>query len=283
MSLKGVTVNVKNHKALYLLNVVVMALFLLPFLWTLSTSLKEPRYITDYPPKWVPPSLSFEHYKAIWNVGNGAFTIYFMNSVIVTAFTAFFVVVMGALAGYGFAKLEIPFKRVIFLIILTALMVPFQSLLIPLFNLMSNLNLLNTHVALILIYVTFQLPFGVFMMTNAFEAIPTSLREAALMDGAGEFRTFVRVMLPVAWPGLATVAIFSAYTTWNDFIINLVFTTDEEMRTLNVGLTNLALGQYGTDWGLLTSGAVVSSIPIMLLFIFLQRYFIAGLTGGAVK
>lgn len=283
MSLKSFTGNVRNHKALYLINLLFAIVFLLPFLWTLSTSLKEPQYISDYPPRWIPPSLSFEHYRAIWSVGNGAFTAYFTNSVILTAVTAFFVVVIGALAGYGFAKLDIPLRGLLFLLILTALMVPFQSLLIPLFNLMTNLNLLNTHAALILIYVTFQLPFAVFMMTNAFEAIPTGLREAALMDGSGELGAFVRVMLPVAWPGLATVAIFSAYTTWNDFIINLVFTTSEDMRTLNVGLTNLALGQYGTDWGLLTSGAVVSSIPIMLLFIFLQRYFIAGLTGGAVK
>lgn len=273
----------REHKALYLINTLVAVLFLLPFLWTLSTSLKKPEDIVSYPPKWIPPAFTLEHYRAIWSAGNGAFVDYFANSVILTVFTAAFVVVVGALAGYGFAKLDIPFRGVIFVLILTALMVPFHTLLIPLFSLMRTLNLLNTHAALILIYTTFQLPFAVFMMTNAFEAVPSALREAALTDGSNEFGTFFRIMLPIAWPGLATVAIFSAYTTWNDFIVNLVFTTSEDMRTLNVGLTNFAIGQYQTDWGLLTSGAMVSSLPIMILFIFLQRYFISGLTGGAVK
>jgi len=275
---------VRTRKAwLYPINVVVAALFLLPLLWTLSTSLKRPQDISSYPPKWIPPVFTLEHYRAIWTAGNGVFSSYFVNSVILTVCTALLVVLFGALAGYGFAKLQIPFRGVIFVVILTALMVPFHTLLIPLFNLMRTLNLLNTHAALILIYTTFQLPFAVFMMTNAFEAVPSALREAALTDGSNELGTFLRIMLPVAWPGLATVAIFSAYTTWNDFIVALVFTTSEEMRTLNVGLTNFAIGQYQTDWGLLTAGAVISSVPIMVLFIFLQRYFISGLTGGAVK
>jgi multiple sugar transport system permease protein len=162
-------------------------------------------------------------------------------------------------------------------------MVPFQSLLIPLHGIMRNLGLLNTHAALVIIYVTFHLPVAVYIMINTFDTIPDSLRESAQIDGAKEFAIFGRIMLPVVWPGLTTVAIYSAYTTWNDYIVALVFTSSDQMRTLNIGLTNMALGIYGTDWGILSAGVVISFIPMIVLFAFLQRFFISGLTSGSVK
>jgi ABC-type glycerol-3-phosphate transport system permease component len=281
--LRNLATSIRDHKLLYAINALLAVLFLLPFLWSLSTSLKPTADITKTPPRWIPDPITFEHYEGVWNAGGGIFRTYFANTLILTVFTVLFVTLIGAVAGYGFAKLDIPFRRVLFVLILATLMVPFHALLIPLFSLMRNLDLLNTHAALIIIYVTFQLPFAVFMMTNTFDAMPSGLREASLTDGANELQTFIRIMLPLSWPGLATVAIFSAYHTWNDFIVALVFTTTDEMRTLNVGLTNFALGQYATDWGALTSGSILSSIPIVVLFAFLQRYFIRGLTTGAVK
>ncbi|WP_228409566.1 carbohydrate ABC transporter permease [Radiobacillus deserti] len=200
-----------------------------------------------------------------------------------TVITIMAVVLISSLAGYGFSKLDIPFKHVFLTFILMAMMIPFHGLLIPLFSIIKGLGLLNTHAALVLIYVTFQLPFTVYMMKNSFDAIPTSLRESALIDGASEFRVFFKVILPLAWPGVATVAIFSAYTTWNDFVVALVFANSEGLQTLNLGLTNLAIGEYGTSWGLLSAGSIISILPIIVLFIFLQRYFISGLTTGAVK
>ncbi|WP_347549129.1 carbohydrate ABC transporter permease [Pseudalkalibacillus hwajinpoensis] len=230
-----------------------------------------------------PVNLTFENYKNIFTVENGIFSTYFFNSVILTVITVVCVIIISSLAGYGLSKLDIPYKNVLLVLILMAMMIPFHGLLIPLFSIIKSLGLLNTHGALVLIYVTFQLPFTVYMMKNSFDAIPTSLRESALIDGASEFRLYLKVLMPLVWPGVATVAIFSAYTTWNDFIIALVFANSDRLQTLNLGLTNIAVGEYGTRWGLLSAGSIISIIPILILFIFLQRYFINGLTSGAVK
>ncbi len=281
--MKNLIQKIKNNKLRYLINFFLSVLFLSPLFWTLSTSLKKTSDITTFPPEWIPVNIVLDHYRTIFNFDGGIFTRYLFNSVTVTLFTVLFVTFISSLAGYAFSKLEIPFKNVFKFLILLTLMIPFHALLIPLYSLMNTFNLLDTHLALIIIYVTFQLPFGVFMMSNSFNAIHNSLRESAMLDGASEFQTYLKVFLPLGLPGLATTAVFSAYTTWNDFIIALVFTTSNDMRTLNVGLTNLAIGQYGTNWGLLSSGAVIAIIPIMILYVFLQKYFVAGLTSGAVK
>jgi multiple sugar transport system permease protein len=273
----------RKNKFLYLINLCLAILFLAPLMWTVSTSLKTAKNIVKYPPEWIPHPLTLENFQAIWSVNNGVFGHYFMNSVTLTLLTVFLVVAIGSAAGYGFSKLTIPLKQLFLILILSTLMIPFHTLLIPLFSVMKSLNLLNTHVALVIIYVTFHLPVAIFMMINSFDAVPNSIRESALMDGSSEIQTYLRIMLPLVWPGLATVAIYTAYTTWNDYIVALVFTSSDEMRTLNVGLTNMAIGQYGTDYGLLTSGSFISFIPMILLFAFLQRFFINGLTSGAVK
>lgn len=280
---KAILVELKNSKFTYLINIIVTILFLLPFLWIVSTSLKIPSDITKYPPSWIPENLTFANYSNIFTLEGGRFITFLANSAILTICTVVAVTFIGALGAYGFSKLNIPFKNILLLLIMITLMIPFHGLLIPLFSIINNLNLMNTHLALVLIYVTFQLPFAIFMLKNSFDAIPSSLREAAMIDGASEFQNFFRISLPLIWPGLATVAIFSAYTTWNDFLIALVFANANDMRTLNVGLTNLAVGQYGTDWGLLSSGAIIGFLPIIILFLFLQRYFITGLTSGSVK
>ncbi|TCN21160.1 carbohydrate ABC transporter permease [Mesobacillus foraminis] len=281
--MRGLFSDLQNHKLNYIVNFIVAFLFLVPFLWIVSTSFKKSSDIVKYPPEWIPDNFTFDNYQSIFTLQNGVFLNYFLNSAILTISTVLIVTLVGAFAGYGFSKLNIPFKNIILMLILVTLMIPFHGLLIPLFSIMKGLNLLNTHIALVIIYVTFQLPFAVFMLKNSFDALPNSLREAALIDGYSDIQTFLKIALPLVWPGLATVAIFSAYTTWNDFLIALVFANSNELKTLNVGLTNLAVGQYGTNWGLLSSGSIISFIPIILLFFFLQRYFISGLTSGSVK
>lgn len=121
------------------------------------------------------------------------------------------------------------------------------------------------------------------MMKNAFDMIPAGLKEAAEIDGAGEWKIFFRIMLPTTWSSIATIFIYSAYTTWNDYLIAVVFANKETIKTFNVGLTNMAIGQYGTEWGLLTAGSLIGLLPIMILFIFMQKYFIKGMLGGAIK
>ncbi|MDZ7802331.1 MAG: carbohydrate ABC transporter permease [Trueperaceae bacterium] len=268
---------------LYLLHVLLAILFLAPLVWAVSTSLKHPGDIMVYPPTLLPSDATLTNYLDIWTVREGIFRRYFLNSVIVSVGTAGLVALVSVLAGYGFAVLRFRAKEFLFVAIVAAMLIPFQALLVPLFQLVRTLGLLNTYAGLIIIYTTFQLPFGVFMMRNAFATVPVSLRESALLDGASELVVAGRVMLPLVLPGVVTTVIYSLYITWNEFLIALVFTTDESMKLLTVGLRQLATGRYTTNWEYLTSGAIISFIPIMIVFLFLQRYFISGVTGGAVK
>jgi multiple sugar transport system permease protein len=267
----------------YAILIGAVVFFLLPFVWAFSTSLKLPADIAVYPPRLLPAPVTFGNYLELWEFGGGIFKRFFINSVIVSVGTTLVVVGVSMLAGYGFAILDFHGKEVIFVLLLTALLIPFQALLVPLFALMRDLRLLNTYACLIIIYATFQLPFGIFMMRNAFSTVPKALRESAQMDGANELRVMWTVMLPLVLPGLVTLAIYCFYTSWNEFLVALVFTTREEMKTLTVGLQQLTVGRYGTRWETLTAGSIVSFIPVMILFIFLQRYFVRGLTGGALK
>jgi multiple sugar transport system permease protein len=273
----------RSKAPLYLIHLALVVLFLVPLVWSLSTSLKLPRDIMVYPPTLVPPNPTFDNYLEIWTTRDGIFRRYFVNSVVVSLGAAGLVAAVSTLAGYGFAILSFRAKNVLFVLIIAAILIPFQALLVPLFQLMRDLRLLNTYQGLIIIYATFQLPFGIFMMRNAFSTVPISLRESALLDGANEFQVMRSVMLPLVLPGIMTTVIYSLYVTWNEFLIALVFTTQEEMKLLTVGLRQLAVGRYTTHWEYLTAGSIISFIPIMIIFMFLQRYFIRGVTGGAVK
>lgn len=274
---------VQLHTFYYALLIALAIIFLLPFVWAFSTSLKLPANIQVYPPTLIPDPITFSNYQELWQFGDGIFLRFFVNSVIVSGGTTLLVLIVSTLAGYGFAILDFRGKEILFVLLLSALLIPFQALLIPLFALMRDLKLLNTYTCLVIIYATFQLPFGVFMMRNAFATVPKALRESAQLDGATEVRVMRDVMLPLVLPGLVTLAIYCFYTSWNEFLVALVFTTREEMKTLTVGLQQLTVGRYGTRWDTLTAGSIVSFIPVMILFIFLQRYFVRGLTGGALK
>ena len=264
-------------------NGILGLIMLLPLYWTFITSVKGKEEIYRQPPELFPRKVSWESYHEILFKNDGVFLRYLKNSIVTTLLTMILVAVISLLAGYAFSKLQIIGKKVLLLLILSALMIPFQTLMIPLYSIMSGLHLTNSRIAMILIYATFQTPFAVYMMKNAFDMIPEGLRDAARIDGAGEMRIFLEIMLPTTWSSIATIFIYSAYTTWNDYLIAVVFANNESIKTFNVGLTNMAIGQYGTEWGLLTSGSLIGLAPIMILFIFLQKYFIKGMLGGAIK
>lgn len=271
----------KSYKTIS--NIIVCIIFLIPLYWTLITALKDGQEIYQQPPTLFPRHLTLENFQHILTLESGLFLKYLMNSVVTTGITILLVTTVSLFAGYSFAKLKIRGKNILMFLILSALMIPFHALLNPLYSTMAGLGLLNTRLSLVLIYTTFQTPFAIYMMKNAFDAVPDSLKEAAALDGAGELGIFFKIMLPATWSSIATIVIYSAYTTWNDYLIAVVFANHENLKTLNVGLTNLAIGQYGTDWGLLTAGAFISLAPIMILFIFMQKHFIKGMLSGAVK
>ena len=273
----------KRHTAKIITNSILALIMLMPLYWTLITALKDKNEIYEQPPSLFPRSVSLENFREILTRNDGVYLTYLKISVVTTALTMLLVAIVSLLAGYAFSKLKVVGKKIWLLLIIAALMIPFQTLMIPLYSIMSSLHLTNTRISMILIYATFQTPFAVYMMKNAFDMVPDGLRDAAKIDGAGEITVFWKVMMPTTWSSIATIFIYSAYTTWNDYLIAVVFANNEAIKTFNVGLTNMAIGQYGTEWGLLTAGSLIGLAPIMLLFIFLQKYFIKGMLGGAIK
>ncbi|MCB7304357.1 carbohydrate ABC transporter permease [Bariatricus massiliensis] len=273
----------EKHTGKIIANTILSLIILMPLYWTFITSVKGKNEIYQQPPQLLPKGINWTNYKEILLKNDGVFLGYLKNSVVTTLLTMILVAAVSLLAGYALSKMQVKGKKIVMLLIISALMIPFQTLMIPLYSVMANLGLTNSRLSMILIYATFQTPFAIYMMKNAFDAIPDGLREAAQIDGAGDIRIFFKIMMPTTWASIATIFIYSAYTTWNDYLIAVVFANNDSIKTFNVGLTNLAIGQYGTEWGLLTAGSIIGLAPIMLLFIFLQKYFIKGMLGGAMK
>jgi len=206
------------------------------------------------------------------------------NSLFVAAGTAILTILISVFAGYGFSRFRFPLKSLAFLLVLSTMMVPFQSILTPLFLILARLGLQNTLSGLVLIYVTLQLPFSVFMMRNAFDAVPKEIEEAARVDGVKGLRSLIYVSGPLVLPGIVSVGIFAFLNAWNEFLAALVFLTDQDRYTLPVLVTAVRSGHYGSvDWGAVQAGVTVMMIPCLLLFVTLQRFYIRGLTAGAVK
>ncbi|KAA3664629.1 MAG: carbohydrate ABC transporter permease [Chloroflexi bacterium] len=267
---------------IYIFCIILALGFLFPIVWSGLNSIKPPAEAAAVPPTYLPSHFSFENYTKLNDIGVGL-PKYFSNSVIVAAITVAGTILLSGLGGYGFARFSFRGKNVLFVIILSALMIPFQSILTPLFLIMGFLKLQNTLFGLALVYITFQLPFGLFLMRNSFESIPRELEEAALLDGCSSFSMLYRVMLPLVMPGIITVTIYTFINSWNEFLAALIFMTQEDNFTLPILLSNVQAGFFGIDWGALQAGVMVAIIPCVVLFLLLQRYYLEGLTSGAVK
>lgn len=259
------------------------ALFVAPLLWSLLTSLMTPAEASSSPPTYWPSRLTLDGYRRVFSVGEGILH-YAGNSAAVAALTVGATVVLATLAGYGFARFRFPGRDVVFVGILATMMIPFQSILTPLFVLLRWLHLQNTLTGLALVYTTFQLPISVFMMRNSFEAVPREIEEAALMDGCSPVSLLLRVMLRLVSPGVVTVALFAFFASWNELLAALIFQTDAEKFTLPVMLLNARSQSLGSiDWGAMQAGLTIGILPCAVLFLLLQRYYITGLIAGAVK
>lgn len=268
----------------YVINTVLALLFLAPLVYSLLGSFKTPAEASASPPTWFPRIFSLENYQAIASLSGGSAWTSLINSTLVAAFTVLLTIVVGVLAGAGFSRAQFRGKDAVFVIVLVALMVPFQSILIPLFYLLHELHLLNSLVGLGLVYTTFQIPFAAFVLRNSFDAIPTELDDAARIDGCGPWATLWHVHLPMLKPGIAAVGIFAFLASWNEFLAALILMSQTSKFTLPVMLTTLQTNQYGSiDWGALHAGVVVATIPSIVVFLIFQRYFTAGLMSGSVK
>ena len=262
----------------------VAFLFLAPLFWSILVSFKRPSEARQPPlPPWPVEGATLENYAMLNNFGSGILA-HASNSLVVSLGTVVISVIVSLLAGYGFSRFTFPFKNTLFVLIIMSIMVPFQSILTPLFLILSWLKLQNSLLGLILVYVTLQLPFSVFMMRNAFDAVPKEIEEAARVDGASVWLVLRKVMLPLVFPGVVTVAIFAFLNSWNEFLAALIFMTDQDKYTLPILMTAVASGQFGTiNWGAIQSGVTVMMLPCLILFLLLQRFYVRGLTAGAVK
>jgi multiple sugar transport system permease protein len=252
-------------------------LFLLPSLWTAYNSVNG-RQANDGKPGW-----GVDNYERLVHYGSGLGT-YLFNTTVVALITVAVTVFATTLGGYAVARFSFPGKNILFLVTLAILMVPYTTILIPLYILLGWLGLQNSLLGLGLVLAMFQLPFGLFMMRNSFEALPVELEEAALVDGCTPTGALRRVLLRGVVPGMVTVGLFSFLASWNEFVAPLIFLTDGRKFTLPVALFNLQAGSLGAvDFGALQAGVVTAAVPCVVVFLFLQRYYVRGFTSGALK
>lgn len=269
--------------ALLLISLLLAIIFLMPIVWSVANSFKPAAEALANPVALFSKAFSLENYRRLEDVGAGWY-VYAANSVLIALGTIVLTVLIAVPAGYGFAKFRFPGQSLIFVVVMATMMIPFQSILTPLFLILKFLGLQNNLFGLILVYTTFQLPFSIFMMRNSFDAIPSALIEAARIDGASQWALLRRIMMPLALPGVATVAMFAFLNSWNEFLAALIFLSDQNKFTLPIMLVNVSSGIYGIiDWGALQAGITVTMFPCIVLFLALQRYYVRGLTAGAVK
>lgn len=263
---------------LYLVLVVSSILMIVPFYWSVATSLKLEQFVFSSPPQWIPSPLTLANY--IHVLTRISFLRYFANSVVVSVVTTLGHVFFDTLAAYAFAKLVFPGRDKIFFIMLLALMVPFQVNLIPLYKIMATLHWTDTYLALIVPNLTSI--FGIFLMRQFMMTIPNELLDAARIDGCNEFGVFRKVVLPLTLPGIATLIIFTFMGTWNDFLWPRIVTNSEKLFTLPVGLAQLQM-KNTSNVAQIMAGTVLTALPMIVVFLFMQRQFIEGMTAGALK
>ncbi len=254
-------------------------LFALPFFYMIVTSFKGPGEIFSRPVTFFPTrGWYFQAYIDVWSKGN--FKDYFFNSLFVSIASTLISVALATFAGLGFARYPLP--KWLPLTILLSQLFPLVLLVPPFFVVFRQLGLYDTHTALIISYVSFALPYSVWMLTGYFRSIPVDLEEAAQVDGATRLGAHLRITFPLAAPGIVATITYCFILAWNEFLFAFTFISSPAKRTLPVGLQAF-IGQYNVEWDLLMTGAVVTTIPVVVLFIILQRYLVAGMTAGAVK
>ncbi len=257
------------------------ATIVVPLVWVLVTSLKSGPEIFASP--WsLPAHPQWQNYSNAWR--EGGIGHYFFNSVLVTVATLVILLPVGAMAAYAFARFPFRGSRTLFAAFLGGMMFPNFLVIVPLFFLLRNLHLLDTKQGLVLVYVAYSLSFTIFVLTGFFQNLPGELAEAAMIDGAGHAKTFWRVMLPLARPGLLVVAIFNAIGLWNEYSLALVLVSSDENRTLPLGIANLMMVQhYQSDWGALFAGLVIVMLPVMAVYAVFKDKIHQTMLAGAIK
>lgn len=262
-----------------LLMLVVVSVAIFPFLWMLFTSLKERGATMTVPPTFLPPKVSWDGYKQVLDSN---FLKYFFNSFYIALVTTFGALVLGVMAGLGFSRYQFKGSKGFKIGILVTQLFPLILLVPPYYLLMSNMGLLDSHASLMITYCALTLPFCVWMLTTYFATVPVDMEESAMIDGCSKLGAYIRITIPMAAPGIAATAIFAFVLAWNEFVFANTFVDTPDLRTLPIGLRTF-MGQYSTQWNVLMAASVMTTLPVVLMFVFLQKYFIRGMTSGSVK
>ena len=271
-----------------IIHVILIATSLLsifPFIWLLSTSLKGINEdIFAYPPTIIPQDFTWVNYFEVWQKVD--FMAYFWNSVIVAGLTVILNLILSSLAAYPLARMQFFGKKVVFFSILATIMIPFQAIMLPVYLITLKLHLIDS-VNNVMGYIGLVMPFavsafGIFLMRQAFLKIPKEVEEAAIVDGCNVFQMFFRVVLPMVKPTLAVLAVFTFIGSWGEFLWPSIMLTKDSMYTLPVGINNLQ-GMFSSNWRFIAAGSILSTIPIIIFFLMMQRFFISGENDGAVK
>ena len=269
----------RSLSARYILLISGALIMVVPFLYLLSTSLKPHILLFEIPPQFIPKHATTTNYVQVWS--SNSFGRYFANSVFVAVLSTAISVLLSSLMAYSFARFDFPGQKIMFWLLLIGLMVPGMMLLIPQFLLANTLHLTDSLAGLVVFYVASTLSLNTFLLRGFFEEIPWALEEAMIVDGAGAWRRYRQLIMPLSRPALATVSIFSFLASWDEYVWALTIINDPNKRTLPIAIS-LFQGQHLTDWGLVFAASAIAIVPVILVFAIFQRQFISGLSSGAL-
>ena len=264
--------------AVYVLMILIAFLMLIPFVWMLSASFKMNKDVFTFPIEWIPSNPRPQNYIDIWT--RIPLITFILNTAKLTIIVTLLQLFTSSFAAYAFAKLNFKGKKVLFLGYIATIAVPWQAYMVPQFMMMRSWSLNNTHLAIILLQAFSA--FGVFLMKQFYEGVPTELCEAARIDGLSEYGIWWRIMLPLSKPALSTLVIFTFVSTWNDFLGPMIYLTKTELKTIQIGL-RMFITQYSAEYGLIMAGSVIALIPVLIVFLALQKYFVQGVASAGLK
>ncbi|MCL2748302.1 MAG: carbohydrate ABC transporter permease [Oscillospiraceae bacterium] len=266
---------------LYLILLLLAVVMLIPFVWLISSSLKLDSEVFSIPIKWIPTVPRWQNYVNIWTREDFHLDTYIANTLILTVVVTILQLLTSSFAAYSFAKLRFPGKKTLFMCYVATIAIPWQSYMLPQFIMVGKYFSLNNTLLSMVLLQAFS-AFGVFMMRQFYMGVPDELCEAARIDGLSEYGIWARIMLPLSVPALSTLVIFTFVNTWNDFLGPSIYLTQDSVKTIQVGLRRLVT-QYGSEYGMIFASSVVSLVPVLLIFLLLQKYFVQGIATSGIK
>lgn len=263
-----------------LMTFTILGLMAFPFVWVLLTSIQSDADIFSDTLRFLPERVTFESYRLLFSESN--FGTYIRNSIVICVSATIIAVVVALIAAYGFSRYRFPGRSLLLILVIVTQLFPFVILISPIYAIYFRIGFVNSYVGMIVSYVAITIPFSIFLLLGYLDTIPRELDEAAVIDGASTLQVLFRILLPAAWPGIVVVAVYGFVQAWDEFLFALVLMTEEDRKTVPVGLASF-FGEYTTQWNLVMSASVVATLPTLILFLVLQRRLVSDLTAGAVK